>query len=175
MKKLVAIFLTLVFMHLSFGPAFSAVKSISTDVKLPTNTRIKLSTMDNISSDINSAGEEISLQVAENIAVNNKIVIPAGTVAVGNIVSLDKRSFLEKGGRISVELLYTTAVDGTRVPLRGTYTTAGASKIGKMLALSLIITPLFLLMRGDHAVMAAGTKINGYIDQDCNIDLNNKL
>lgn len=172
MKKIISLILCLCFLS-----TFTTVAQAGTTKSLQTltllnNTRIKVSAMDNMSSDLNTQGQEVSFQLSEDTIVDNKVVLKAGTIVTGNITSMEPRSYLEKGGKLTVDLLYTTAVNGSRVPLRGTVTVAGKSKIGKMVALSVIITPLFLLMRGDHAVISAGTKFNGYVDQDCYIPVN---
>ncbi|MFH0702939.1 MAG: hypothetical protein V2B14_05320 [bacterium] len=143
------------------------VKAEETLVKLQNNTRVKLAIIDNLSSERNLLGQEVSLQTVENLKVNNQTVIPAGTIAVGNITFLEKKGLCSKAGKLNIETLYMQTLDGTRIPLRGYYSVQGASKMAKMSALTIIFwCPIFLLMSGNPAEIPSGTKFNVYTDQD---------
>lgn len=69
-----------------------------------------------------------------------------------------------RSGSISIRLESTTAVDGQRIPIRATKAQMEGDKTGSTIALTLIVSPLFLLRRGNDVAYQPGTKIPVYTD-----------
>ena len=69
---------------------------------------------------------------------------------------------LGKSGEVTVSDFNTTAVDGTYVPLSGSVSAKPDDKMTISIVLGVLICPLFLLMRGDEAVVPAGTQKTAY-------------
>lgn len=61
---------------------------------------------------------------------------------------------------------HTTAVDGTYIPLSGSVSAKPDDKMTVSIVLSVLICPLFLLMKGDEAQVPAGTTKTAYTITD---------
>jgi hypothetical protein len=57
-------------------------------------------------------------------------------------------------------------VDGQKIRLRASKGKGGTDTVGSTIALSVLISPLFLLRRGNHAVIKPGTKIQVFTDEE---------
>ncbi len=105
------------------------------------------------------------MEVDENLISDNVIAIPAGTSVKGSIGSVTKAWHLGKSGSISIRVESTETADGQRLPLRATKSVSEDAHTGSMIALSLIVSPLFLLRKGNDVAYQPGTKITVYTDQ----------
>jgi hypothetical protein len=99
------------------------------------------------------------------------ILIKAGTPAWGSISNLEERGHMGEKGQLSLSIEGTKSVDGKKIPLRAAVNRDGKAKLGTVIALSFIVTPLFLFMRGKDATIAAGTQVNTYVDRDMHVDV----
>ncbi len=161
MKKLALSLLTVPFV-------FSSLVSIAEQIKLEEGTPVRLRVVENVSSSSNRQGDTVSLIVAEDILGNDNksILIKAGTTAYATITQSEERGRLGKKGQVSLSLESTKATDGTRVWLRGNNSSDGKDKVGSTVALSLIVSPLFLLKRGSDATIPSGATFTGKVDRD---------
>ena len=75
-----------------------------------------------------------------------------------------------KAGQLSVRLDYLRIGD-TKVRLRSNQSHEGKSNQTNAIVLSLLITPLFLLMHGKDATIAKGQTVTGYVDDDADVTL----
>ena len=74
-----------------------------------------------------------------------------------------------EGGCYAVRVNSVKAVDGQKVRLRASKSREGDSNTGKVVALTILVSPLFLLMRGNSARIKPGTSMSVFTDQDKNI------
>ncbi len=75
-----------------------------------------------------------------------------------------------KAGELNVRLDYLRIGD-IRVHLRGNQGGEGKSMQSTAIALSLLVTPLFLLRHGHDMVFPKGQHITAYVDEDATIPL----
>jgi hypothetical protein len=104
--------------------------------------------------------------VLDPVRVGNTVVIAAGTLVKGSVANVEQRGHLGKGGKLGLRVDSTTAVDGQKIRLRASKGKGGTDTVGSTIALSLLISPLFLLRRGNHAVIKPGTKIQVFTDEE---------
>ncbi len=140
---------------------------------LDEGTPIRLRLAETVKSSKSREGDKVKLKVVEDVfATDGKtILIQAGTEAWGSVVEVEKRGRLGNKGTLALMIEGTRAVNGRTVPLRASINREGQSKLGTVVALSLIVTPLFLFMRGKDAKILAGTELSAYIDRDTVVDL----
>jgi hypothetical protein len=67
---------------------------------------------------------------------------------------------------LSLVIDYVTAADGTRVRLRASSTRKGVDKTGTVIIGTVLVSPLFLIMRGKDVEIPQGTVFNAYVDGD---------
>ena len=137
-----------------------------TQITIPDGTEFSVQTVDEISSKTASENDPVNLRVIDPVRVGNTVVIAAGTLVKGSVASVERRGHLGKGGKIGLRVDSVTAVDGQKIRLRASKGKGDTDKVGSTIALSLLISPLFLLRRGNHAVIKPGTKVQVFTDEE---------
>ena len=142
-------------------------------VKLMEGTEVELTLKESLSSENQQEGDVVNFEVANDIMASDgkTIVVKAGTTAVGTVAEAQQRKMLGKKGELKIVVDYTKAVDGTKVPLRANLNRQGESKATSAVALSVIVTPLFLLKKGKEAKLSYGTKVHAFVDRDIAINV----
>lgn len=87
-------------------------------VTLADNTELNLKLKEKLDSSTVQKGEIIGYEVAKNIEVDNKLVIPAGTPGQMKVTKIEERGQFGKPGKIEVEFLGFRAIDGTKINLK---------------------------------------------------------
>lgn len=134
-------------------------------VILPEGEEFTVQTVDEISSKTASENDPVNLRVVEDVRVGNQVVIASGTLVKGIVASVEERGHLGKGGKLGLRVESTTTIDRQRLKLRASKGKGNTGTVGSTLVLSLLISPLFLLRRGNHAVIKPGTKIQVFTDE----------
>ena len=130
------------------------------DVKVPAGTVVMLRTNQPISPRTVRPGDRVSFSVADNVIVDGKVVIKAGSEAAGEVIQAEKRGVLGKPDRIAVQLTSVAAVDGRTIPLSASKSAEGDDKMVLGVVLTILCLP-FLFMKGGEAQIAAGTTVQG--------------
>lgn len=171
--KLIA--LTLIFSVSSYAarvvrPTAQAIQTAE-QIIVPEGTEFAITPVEEVNSKISSEGDPVTFRVVDDVVVNDKVVVKAGTVVKGIVSDLEKRGMLGKAGKISIRVEKTTTVDGQPLRLRAVRAREGGSNTGKVIALTLLVSPLFLLMRGNTARIKPGMKIQVYTDEEKKVSL----
>jgi len=140
-----------------------------TQLTIPDGTEFTVLTTEEISSKTASENDPVNLKVADDVKINDRVVISKGTLVKGIVASVEQKGHLGKGGKLGLRVESTTAVDGQKIRLRASKGKGDTGTVGSTIALSLLISPLFLLRRGKDAVMKPGTRIKVFTDEDKNI------
>ena len=101
-------------------------------------------------------GDALQFNVADDVRVNDAIVIRKGAAATGTIVDGAKKRILGIGGKMTLRLEKVDAVDGQKVAIRATPASRpdGASKR------NVEIGP----RKSKEVAAASGTEYIGYVD-----------
>jgi len=142
---------------------------LSTLVTIPEGTEFTAQTLDFLSSQSAVEGDPIHLEVEENVLVNGAIAIGAGSPVKGVISSVKHASRMGKAGSISIRLESAQAVDGQRVKVRATKTQGTDDKVGSVVALTILVSPLFLLKKGNDVAYQPGTRVTVYTDEKIDV------
>jgi hypothetical protein len=173
-KRLLSLFFTAVIINM-----VSLSSGFARDVILENGTRIRLETVNKVSSGINNEGDEISFVVTDDVKLGDTVLIKAGTIATGTVSELLKRGSIGKAGKLTIDLDSTLAVNGKKVPLTGTIIRKGDDKMVLSLALSLLACPpvslVFLTMRGADATLPANFEYNARVDRDTILSIDDNL
>lgn len=152
-SKPLSVLLAIVFLAVSFDLT-------AENATLKAGTNIPLETVSPIDTEFISSGQMVDLRVAADIKVDSKVVIKAGSLAKGQIVNFKKNGAIGSPGKVEVQVKSVQAVDGQEVYLvGGNVQKEGESKLVLSIALSLLICPLFLLIKGKNAEVPAGTQL----------------
>ena len=142
------------------------------NVKLSAGTSIPLETVNTIDADNLTDGQIIDFRVMTDIKVGNQVLIKAGSIAKGQVLSYKKSGMVGIPGKLEIQIKSVKSVDGQEVFLTGgNINKEGDSKLVLSIALSLLICPLFLLMKGKSAVVPAGMQVASTVASDVNVNL----
>jgi hypothetical protein len=155
-----------------------AVTNLSFRVKadgqviLPSGTIVPLETLGTINSESISTGEMIDFKVRSDVKVGDVVVIPAGSIAKGQVTKATPPKGLGKQGFLEVQIRSVTAVDGQNVNLAsGTISKEGEDKAGLAIILGIFICILFLMIKGKSAEIAPGYQVEAVVASNATIQL----
>lgn len=144
---------------------------------LEDGTPVLLKLAREISSATEVSGNRVDFEVAQDIKVKDVIVIPAGAKALGTIVDAKPKRRMGRAGKLDVRIDDVRLADGSRVPLRASQESKGKGRGGAMttgiIATGILFfpaAPLFLFMHGKDVVIAKGTPVTAYVDEDVVLD-----
>lgn len=134
--------------------------------RVPANTIVDLEILDPLNSYQHKRGDKFRVRVVNPVMVQDRTLIPAGTLGVGEIV----HAAAARGGGAPGELLIAARsldVDGQPAPLRGLKLgLAGGDNSGMALGVSLAAGPFAMFIRGHEVEIPAGTRVNARLAQD---------
>lgn len=142
---------------------------LTTPVTIPEGTEFTAQTLDFLSSQTAAEGDPIHLEVENNVLVNGAIAIAAGSAVRGVISSVTHASRMGKAGGISIRIESGETVDGQRVRLRASKAQSTGDKVGSVVALTVLVSPLFLLKKGNDVAYQPGTRVTAYTDEKVDV------
>jgi hypothetical protein len=133
-------------------------------------TAVKLRLNQTISSSHAHIGDHLEFMVLKDVAIEGRIIIPAGTIASGSVIRVKGKRFLGIGGNVAFTLDSVPLVTGGRVILQARMEVKGPSRT-KLMAAGMIgaglvfwpVAPVFLLSRGCDSTALKGTEITGHV------------
>jgi hypothetical protein len=133
-----------------------------------------------ISSANAKVGQQVPLEVTEDVMVDGVVVIPKGTNAVATVTEAVSKRLMGRGGKLDVNVDSTHMVGGQKVQLRAVRGDKGGGHVGGMtvgiVAASLVFlpaAPLFLLMHGKDITIPEGTPVTAFVQGDTKIEVAN--
>lgn len=132
-------------------------------VTLKAGTYVALELISSINGNKAKTGQMVDFRVINDVKAEGVVVIPAGSIAKGQIIEAEKNGFLGQPGELRVAIKSVQAVDGTYVPLMGTeFSEEGKDKlVVSIIGTLLCFFPLF--MKGGKAEMPAGTQMQANV------------
>ena len=141
-----------------------------TSARIPEGTEIRVQLEELLSSATAQAGDTFTITTVDQVQLADGTVIPSGYRGKGEVSQAHRREMLGKAGELDIRLDYIRIGD-TRVRLRANKSSQGRSNLTTTVVLSLLVTPLFLLVHGHEMVIPRGTPVTGYVDEDATIAL----
>lgn len=135
-------------------------------IVLAEGTPIRVVTAQDITSKEAKPNDPVNFTVDEDLSVNGQVVVRKGTAAVGSVINAEKHGYMGKSGKLAIQVESTQTVDGGRLKLRAAKGKEGKDKSSSTVALSLIISSVFLLKKGGEAKIAAGTPVTVYVAEE---------
>jgi hypothetical protein len=153
-------------------PAPSAVQTVqmaAPDVTvLRTGTPISLRMLEGITTKnkVAKINDRVRMEVAEAVKINDVVVIPAGSPAVGELTDVRYKGMWGKSGRIVGRAL-TVNANGRTIRLSGTFDDKGGSgTVGAVAVSAIVFLPAGFFMTGKSAEFTPGTVVRAFIDED---------
>lgn len=145
-------------------PATTAIDSAC--CRVASGTLIDLEISEPITSWQHKRGDKFQLRLAQPLVVDGRLLVPAGTTGVGEIV----HAAAARGGGAPGELLIAARyldVDGGQLPLRGMKLGgSGGDNSGMALGVSFAAGPFAMFIRGHEIEIPAGTRAHAKVAED---------
>jgi hypothetical protein len=110
--------------------------------------------------------DRVRMEVAEAVTVNDVIIIPAGSPAVGELTEVRNKGMWGKSGRLIGRAL-TVNANGRTIRLSGTFDSkGGAGTAGAVAVSAIVFLPAGFFMTGKSAALPPGTIVRAFIDED---------
>ena len=137
-------------------------------VTLPAQTLVKVALNQTVDSGTAQVGDRIVYRITEDVMVDGRVVIPAGTTSVATVTEVTAAGRLGKDGRVLLDFGSVPALDGTAVRLkvdersteknRSLELAAGASMAGIILLGSPVGAVGAYLIKGKDVQIEANTQ-----------------
>lgn len=138
--------------------------------KVPEGTELLIQFNDRLSSGTNSAGDQFSITLDEDVRLADGTVVKAGYRGKGEVTDAKKKGFMGQAGELNIRLNYLRVGDA-RIRLRASKGGEGKGAMGATIALTVLFGPLGLLKRGHDIEIKPGQTLTAYADQDALLPL----
>jgi len=141
-----------------FGVCFKEGKPQVEEVIIPAGTLVPVRFLSTLSSKDSTVGEIVNFQVAENVFLDNKLVIPINSEGVGEIIEAKKATILSRPGKLEIEFKPISALDGTSLSL---ILEEEAQEKNERIAIAVGVGILGLIILSNPIGLVAGALIPG--------------
>jgi hypothetical protein len=132
---------------------------------LRAGTEVNLRTRTELSSRSTRTGERFELEVADAVTLNGQVVIPAGSLAVGEVTRVRRKGMWGRRGILETRLLYVRVGDH-QIRLSGAAGDRGRAGTAGVVASLVVIPVVGFFVTGTSAVLPPGTPTVAYTEED---------
>lgn len=149
-------------------PEAIAQPTAARTIILSAGTPVRLTTTATIDSRSIIQGQRFGLTVADDVLVGSRLVIPRGSLAVGEVESLSGKGMFGKAAKFALTPLFIE-IDGQRLNLTGSRAQSGGNGVAAAAVTTALIGALGLFITGKSATLPPGSVILGAIRIDVSI------
>ena len=159
-----------------FSVCFKEGKPQVEEVLIPAGTLAPIRFLSTLSSKSNKTGETFNFQIAENVFIDNKLIIPANYEGVGEITKAKKATILSRPGKLEIEFKSVSTLDGTSLNLilgekaeeenKRLYVAVGAGILGLIILSSPVGLVFGALVPGKNVKIEEGTEMFLQVESD---------
>ena len=135
---------------------------------------------ENLSSETNKTGDQVSFEVTEEVDVDGVAVIPKGAKALATVTDAEPKRRMARGGKLDVNIDSVRLADGEKAQLRAVKDTKGGGHVGAMtgamVGTAIVFfpaAPLFLFMHGKPVEIPKGTEVTAFVQGDMHLTMAN--
>ena len=132
---------------------------------LKRGTEVVLETVRELNSNDAKVGDRFDLEVREDVKLNGRTVIPAGTRAVGEVTVAKKKGMWGKSGKLETQLLYIEFGDD-RIRISGASGDHGKTGTAGVVASLAVVPVAGFFVTGTSAVIPPHTQAIATLDED---------
>ena len=139
----------------------------TTNAILRAGTPITLRFMEEITTQDRAAriGQRIRMEVAAPVEVNGVVVIPAGSVAEGEVTGVRNKGMWGRSRHLDARALFVR-VNGRQIRLSGAFDDKGVSGTAAVVGALIVIPIAGFFVTGTSAVLPMGGEVNAFLDED---------
>jgi hypothetical protein len=142
----------------------AANSSTRMPVIIPAGTPLTVAIDEDLSSASVNQGQQVQFHLPADYSEFGHVLIASGTTVRGTVAHVARRSAGGNPGTVTVSVTSVRAVDGTRIPLRGTTKVSGKNRQGQAAALGVLTFGIGATKKGLSAVIPAGTQFSVFTD-----------
>ncbi|MBQ8417619.1 MAG: hypothetical protein IJX10_03125 [Phascolarctobacterium sp.] len=144
-------------------------------VTLPKDSLIQIEFTQELGNKISKVGDEVSFKVADNLYVNDVLVLPKGATGIGKVKKVVQPGIFGKDGRVDIDFMYINGVDGTEIPVfvgelakqqAKSYAGAAGAAIGGMIILGPVGVIGGAFVKGSSVVIPEGSVTFVQVSED---------
>ena len=113
-------------------------------------------------------GQRLRMAVASDVRLGNQVVIPAGSLAEGEVTDVRNKGMWGKSGRIEARAL-NVRVGDRLIRLSGTFDDKGVTGTAAVVGAVLLLPVAGFFMTGTSANIPAGSGVKAFLDEDLRI------
>lgn len=110
-------------------------------------------------------GQRFRMEVASPVELNGVVVIPAGSPAEGEIMTVRNKGMWGKSGHLSARALYVR-VNGRQIRLTGTFDDKGVTGTAGVVGAIAVAPVIGFFVTGTSATLPLGAPVSAFIDED---------
>ncbi len=133
MKKIIVVSIVLL--------SAASVAQDAKPVTIPLGTQITARLASQLDSGQVRAGDAVTMDVLEDVKIQNAIVIPKGAIVMGRVNEATGARKMGRGGKLDISFQTVTAADGTKVPVSGDEYAKGKQGYGGGCGCCIVIFP----------------------------------
>lgn len=133
-------------------------------VIIPAGTPLTVVIDEDLSSASVNQGQQVEFHLPADYSEFGHVLIASGTPVRGTVAHVARRKAGGNPGTVTVSVNSLRAVDGTRIPLRGTTKVSGKNRQGQAAALGVLTFGIGATKKGLSAVIPAGTQFSVFTD-----------
>ncbi|HLT59512.1 MAG: hypothetical protein LOD91_01925 [Limnochordales bacterium] len=142
-------------------------------VTVPAETLVKVHLLTEIHSGSAEVGQRVRYRVVDDVMVDNRIVIPAGSEGEGRVTGVQRRGAFGQSGRVEVDWGTVPAIDGTPIKLNVSVRAAEQNQqlaVAASMAGVVLLGPVGLVgglfVQGQDHVVPVGTQFFVEVSQE---------
>lgn len=153
-------------------PAFAVAET----VRIPAGTTVYCVLDESLSTKKKSSnfvrlGDRVRARVAEDVVIDGRVVIEAGTVVWSEVSKARRAKVAGIRGRLEVEANTVAAVDDTSIRLAGGYDRSGRGRFVTAAVLAKVIAWPFILIKGKQAHLSRGVIFDAQTAAPAEVDV----
>jgi hypothetical protein len=86
-------------------------------VTLPKDSVINIEFTQELGNKISKVGDEVGFKAADNLYVNDVLVLPKGVTGIGKVKKVVQPGMFGKDGRVDIDFMHINGVDGSKIPV----------------------------------------------------------
>lgn len=137
-------------------------------ILVPKNLLLNLEVVNEVSTKTANPDDFFKLRLAKDLVLDDKVVIPAGTPAVGQVIDSQAPGAFGVPGKLLVAIRFLELGD-QKIPLRLYKASEGEDRTSLGTAIGLAAGPFVALVRGGHVVLAPGQILVAKIAKDTSV------
>jgi hypothetical protein len=130
---------------------------------LPAGTEVILTTRTDLTSRRARAGTRFELEVADPVMLHGQVVIPAGSIAMGEVTRRRNTGMWGRRGILETRLLFVRVGD-QQIRVTGAAGDRGRAGTAGVIASAVLLPVAGFFVRGSHARIPAGTRTVAYTE-----------